>query len=159
MIIICTSCNKKFEVNSDLIPETGRLLECSSCNNQFFFKNNQLIDKSTTIINQIKKPKENKITETKNLNINKSKKINTNVKNINLNDDEIKINKIKKKKIKNKSNLLSLTIVFIITFMALIILFDTFEHLISFITPNIETILHNLYETIKDVTSFIKDLF
>ena len=30
--------NKKFEVNSDLITEKGRLLQCSSCNHQWFFQ-------------------------------------------------------------------------------------------------------------------------
>jgi len=151
MIIACTTCNKKFEVNSDLIPEIGRLLECSSCNNQFFFKKNQLIDKSSKGINQIKEP-----TENKNLNINKSKTINANIKDINKNSN---YSEIKIKKTKKKSNILSLIIVFIISFIALIILLDTFEYLVSFVIPNVETILYNLYETIKDVTSFIKDLF
>ena len=151
MILACTTCNKKFEVNSDLIPEIGRLLECSSCNNQFFFKKNQLIDKSSKGINQIKEP-----TENKNLNINKSKTINANIKDINKNSN---YSEIKIKKTKKKSNILSLIIVFIISFIALIILLDTFEYLVSFVIPNVETILYNLYETIKDVTSFIKDLF
>ena len=39
MIISCINCNKKFEVNSDLIPNEGRLLQCSSCNQEWFFKN------------------------------------------------------------------------------------------------------------------------
>ena len=38
MIISCIKCIKKFEINSDLIPENGRLLQCSSCNHQWFFK-------------------------------------------------------------------------------------------------------------------------
>ena len=38
MIITCINCNKKFDINSDLIPKNGRLLECSSCNHQWFFK-------------------------------------------------------------------------------------------------------------------------
>jgi len=156
MIIACTTCNKKFEVNSDLIPEIGRLLECSSCNNQFFFKKNQIIDKSSKGINQTKEPTENKIIENKNLNINKSKTINANIKDINKNSN---YSEIKIKKTKKKSNILSLIIVFIISFIALIILLDTFEYLVSFVIPNVETILYNLYETIKDVTSFIKDLF
>ena len=38
MIISCIKCIKKFEINSDLIPENGRLLQCSSCSHQWFFK-------------------------------------------------------------------------------------------------------------------------
>jgi len=40
----------------------------------------------------------------------------------------------------------------------LIIFVDTFKSPISEIIPNIEFILYNLYETIKDIISFLKDL-
>ena len=43
MIIECINCNKKFEVNSDLIPKEGRNIQCGSCNHLWFFeKNNQI---------------------------------------------------------------------------------------------------------------------
>ena len=42
--------------------------------------------------------------------------------------------------------------------IALIILADTFKSPISIIIPNIELILFNLYETIKDIILFFKDL-
>ena len=38
MIIECINCNKKFNVNSDLIPENGRLIQCGSCNHSWNFK-------------------------------------------------------------------------------------------------------------------------
>ena len=38
MIINCPNCNKKFEIDKDLIPFEGRLLQCGSCNNKWFFK-------------------------------------------------------------------------------------------------------------------------
>ena len=38
MIISCIKCNKKFDIDDGLIPEKGRLLECSSCNHRWFFK-------------------------------------------------------------------------------------------------------------------------
>ena len=78
---------------------------------------------------------------------------------------EIKISKeddkeieIKKSKDKKNYNILSLTVVFIITFIALIIIFDTFQKPISNIIPNIEFLLYNLYETINDIVLFIRDL-
>ena len=38
MIISCENCNKRFEVSDNLIPEEGRLLQCSSCDHKWFFK-------------------------------------------------------------------------------------------------------------------------
>ena len=154
MIITCTSCYKKFEVNSDLIPEIGRLLECSSCNNQFFFKKEKVITKLTSIANKEAQINTDMIAINKDLGIDKSKKVNKIIKKKKLANTEIKLDK----KV-SKSNFLGLTIVFIITFIALIIFLDTFKYLISYIVPNIEIILYNLYETIKDIELFIKDLF
>ena len=53
---------------------------------------------------------------------------------------------------------MGLIIVFIISFIALIIVLDTFQNPISKIIPDIELILYNLYETINDITLFLKDL-
>ena len=70
-------------------------------------------------------------------------------------DNNIKIGSTKKK---NKHNILGLTIVFIITFIAIIIVLDTFQNPISKNIPNIEFHLYNLYETINDIVLFFKDL-
>ena len=40
MIIECINCNKKFNIDSNLIPENGRLLQCNGCNHKWFFKRN-----------------------------------------------------------------------------------------------------------------------
>ena len=37
MIIKCINCTKKFDVDPNLIPEKGRLLECNGCNHKWFF--------------------------------------------------------------------------------------------------------------------------
>ena len=37
MIIECTNCNKKFEVDPELIPEKGRSIQCGSCNHKWFY--------------------------------------------------------------------------------------------------------------------------
>ena len=54
MIIECINCNKRFEVNSELIPSSGRTIQCGSCNHIWFFdpqkiasKHNQKIPKQT----------------------------------------------------------------------------------------------------------------
>ena len=38
MIIECTNCHKKFKVKSSLIPESGRDIQCGSCNHIWFYK-------------------------------------------------------------------------------------------------------------------------
>ncbi len=37
MIISCLNCNKKFNIDEKLIPENGRLLQCSSCNHKWHY--------------------------------------------------------------------------------------------------------------------------
>tara|TARA_B100001123_G_C15230063_1_gene994783 strand:- start:1058 stop:1486 length:429 start_codon:yes stop_codon:yes gene_type:complete len=140
MIISCNQCNKKFEIESNLIPKEGRLLQCSSCNHKWFYKKNLI--QQTTFKKEIKKPiQEKKIIKKRELNANKF---------------------IDQKKHKNNSvktiSFLNLIIVFIISLIALIILIDTFKNPISLVIPNIKFILNSLYETLTDVTLFIKDL-
>ena len=38
MIIDCINCNKKFNVESELIPSDGRLIQCGSCNYAWHYK-------------------------------------------------------------------------------------------------------------------------
>ena len=38
MQIKCPNCNKSFNINEDMIPSKGRLLQCGSCSNKWFFK-------------------------------------------------------------------------------------------------------------------------
>ena len=38
MIITCPNCNKQFKIDSSLIPDEGRDLQCGSCNNVWFYK-------------------------------------------------------------------------------------------------------------------------
>ncbi len=159
MIIGCTSCNKKFEINSNLIPDSGRLLECSNCNNQWFFKKEKSNQETTVIVkDQVTIEKD----ASKNEQLEKPilKKDRTNLKDASLGDQVFNVNKtaIKKSKNKVKNNILNIIIVFIISTIAIIILVDTFKSPISIVIPNIELILFNLFETIKDIILFFKDL-
>ena len=38
MIIECPKCNKKFQIDQNLIPNNGRKLQCGSCGHNWFFK-------------------------------------------------------------------------------------------------------------------------
>ena len=152
MIISCTSCNKKFEINSDLIPEKGRLVQCSKCNNKWFFTKDKEINKTT------KETKEFIIGEDIESVVEKNNEIRITE---NSSDNDKIENKavITGKNVKSKYKFLNLIIVFIISIIALIIILDTFKYSISLVLPNIEIILYNLYETIIDIMLFLKDLF
>ena len=41
MIITCDQCDKRFEIESNLIPQKGRLLQCSSCSHKWFYKKDE----------------------------------------------------------------------------------------------------------------------
>ena len=45
MIISCPECNKRFNIDQNLIPKDGRLLQCSNCMYKwhFIFKKNEAI--------------------------------------------------------------------------------------------------------------------
>jgi predicted Zn finger-like uncharacterized protein len=158
MIISCTSCNKKFEIDSNLIPEKGRLLSCGSCNHQWFFSNKITNNQKTTVAKDEVNSNTINFTEDtleKDIKINNADKIEK--ESTNNSDVKNDVKTLKKKK--NNVKILNLILVFIISFIALIIIVDTFQSLISIYIPNIEYILYNLYETLKDINLFFKDLF
>ena len=150
MIITCPSCQKKFELDDNLLPENGRTLQCGSCNYKWFFK----------------KKDEIKVFEKK-LVSNENEKIDSNEINIgnelNIIKNRISDNIDKKRKPKSKKlsilNFFNYLVVLIISFIALIIFLDTFKNNLSEIFPNLELFLYNLFETIKDLQLFFNDLF
>lgn len=170
MIISCISCNKKFEINSDLIPDEGRLLQCGNCNNKWFFKKNNVENlEEPTIINTkpiLKDNIDNDITEKEEIYIKEQSDEEIYINEESDNDEDELDDNIKDPdtiEIRNiatrpKIKILNIILVFIISSIGLIIVLDTFKSPISFIIPNIEIILYNLYETLKDIILFLKDL-
>ena len=148
MIISCDQCHKKFEIDSNLIPKDGRLLECGSCNHKWFYKQ-EIEDKTQEIIiePQLKNIEEKNIDP-----------IQTNISPINELDASSEKKKITENKKIKKISILNIIIVFIISFVALIILIETFKDPISIFIPNIKFILNSLYETLKDIILFFNDL-
>ena len=149
MHIECENCNKKFELDSNLIPENGRELQCGSCEHIWFFKKK---------INIIEK---NEIIEDQNINIEKEqikKKIKKVKKESHVDEKHKKEYNIDQKTGKNDYNILKIFLVLIITFIAIIIVLDTFKSQLSFIYPNLDNLLNNLYQSITDVVLFFKDL-
>ena len=146
MIIDCPCCEKKFEIDQNLIPEEGRLLQCGFCNEKWFFNIN-----------------EKEVSETKK-NVKNEKVANSDNNDVDLEESEISLddntdNLIKVKNYFSFSIFLSYILVSIISFVALIILIDTFKSPLYRIFPKLELILFNLFETLRDIKLFIKDLF
>ncbi|MDA9210400.1 zinc-ribbon domain-containing protein [bacterium] len=165
MIINCPNCNKRFKINSSLIPIEGRDLKCGSCDHIWFFKiedknlepfslkediidnedKSNIVDKKIEQTNEVKKSSSHSKIDTR---------------------DKKDLDKIADKQIpsKNKTKntsgkFFSYIIVFIISFVALIILIDTLKIPLINIFPGLETILFSLFEMLKDIKLFIIDLY
>ena len=159
MIISCPECNKRFNIDQNLIPEDGRLLQCSNCMHKWHF----IIEKKEKIIEQPIKSEEI-ITESKN----QEKKINPSQEFIPIEEEIVekklkKEQKVKKKEQKRKkkdkpTKLLNMIMVIIISVAALIIVIDTFRIELSKYMPFLNPMLDSFYEIITDINSFIKDL-
>ena len=105
MIISCEKCNKKFEISDDLIPSKGRILQCGSCMHKWHFVP---IDEDQPVL----KIKESNDTDEDSKEQTIQKK------------DTFKQTDVKKDK---KVGFLSYLLVFIISFIALIIIAETFK--------------------------------
>jgi len=157
MIIDCINCTKKFEVNASLIPDNGRTIQCGTCNHVWFYK--PKIEQSK---NEIKTEvssfnSNNNVVENKEDDHANEKLLKTDeTKNTEPSSNEL-INEIKKTTF-SVSKFLSYFLVFLITFIALIIVLDTFKSPLSSIIPGLEIFLYNFFETLKDLYLLIKNL-
>jgi len=151
MIIECINCNKKFEVNSKLIPEVGRNIQCGSCNHLWFFNKNNQINLGNI------KTKEVSIPPKRKKNNNLKKKV---VSNNGTFDSGQKTALVKFEKSSDFTigKFLSYILVGIISIITFIIFLDTFKSPLYNYFPNLEFLLFNLYETIIDISLFVKDL-
>ena len=151
MIIECINCNKKFDVNSELIPESGRSIQCGSCNHMWFFnpsiKETKILKKST--IQTKKTTNEKKIQQ----NAKKPKNKITKISNKNY-----ELTPYQSKSKFSLTTFLSYIIVLIISFIAILIVIDTFKSPIYKAFPNLEILIFSFFEILKDIELFIKDL-
>ena len=144
MQISCPKCSKKFQVNDDLIPEKGRLLQCSGCNHKWFFT-------------ATKKPTKEKILKIDETEFNNKSIFDKN--DIDKKDSIKKLPKVNDKFYKKEdTNKFKIFIFLLILLVAIIILIDTFKSQISLFYPNIINIMTSLYETLKDLKLFLIDL-
>ena len=154
MIVQCNNCHKKFDLDANLIPEEGRLLQCSACNNTWFFKKKKIETPQEVTKPEIQNNKEAETISPKNDDANSSEKPS---------NDEIENVEVEKiiEPLPDKKNyrILNILVVSIISFAAFIIIIDTFKTPLGKIVPNTELLLYNLYETFRDIGLFIQDLF
>ena len=146
MIIICPHCDKLFEVDEIKIPFSGRLLQCGSCSKQWFYKKEERAEEPANIIlekTEIGKGFETIIDED---NKNSLDEISENGKKKNL--SKLKISKY-----------LNIFIVIIITLIGIILILDTFKIQLLNLFPNLDELLNNLYESLRDIKLFIYDIF
>ena len=152
MIIVCPSCGKNFNVRDDQIPDKGRLLQCSSCKHEWFYtkntipiddnldeqSNDELTQESFGILDEEEDRSDEVIIEEKTVELEKPRNI--------------------KKKKTSKVNFFKLLLVFIISFVAFVLIVDTFIVQISEYVPFAEKYLDNLYQSIIDISLFFQNL-
>ena len=152
MIIVCPSCGKNFNVRDDQIPDKGRLLQCSNCKHEWFYTKNTIpiddnIDElskddftqeSFGILDEEEDQHDEAIVE----------------------DETVELEKPKtsKKQEGKQLNFFKLLLVFIISFVAFILIVDTFLIQISEYFPFAEKYLDNLYQSIIDISLFFQNL-
>ncbi len=142
MIIECINCHKKFKVESSMIPISGRNIQCGSCNHIWFYEKKENISPpkleidNQDVIGKIENQVNYKSVEKTKI----KKNIKSNTKTFNFN------------------KILSYLIVGIISFVAIIIILDTFKSPLKIFFPNLEFLLLNLHESIKDIFLFFENL-
>ena len=161
MIIECINCNKIFDVNPELIPSKGRTMQCGSCDYVWFFNPSNIEENKNQNINplykNIKKTK-NILKEQKHKKPHKEINKKINIKPVLEDKKNYEITKYQPKNSFSFFRFFSYFLVLIISFIALIIVIDTFETPIYKIFPNLEMKIYSLYEVLKDIELFIKDL-
>ena len=173
MKITCPYCKKKFNVDTSLIPNEGRLLKCGSCNQEWFYKQSEPTE-NDNIISKYNPPDEISLNESQikpsslvknEQEIQIPKETETiisqaekKIKKTTYNKDNIEAKNLNESKNNGISNFFSYLIVFIISFVALIILLDTFKTPLINVFPGLENILFSLFEILKDIRLFIIDL-
>ena len=146
MIIECPKCNKKFQIDQNLIPNNGRTLQCGSCDHNWFFKFEN----------------EKKVVEEEEIHIDETVndfQVKTSFEENIIEDEKENTNNVENKIKESNLNYFKIILVAIISFVAFIIVLDTFKNSLTSIFPNIKIILDNLYQSLHDIKLFMLDLF
>jgi len=159
MIISCKSCDKKFSVRDQDIPNEGRLVQCGSCSStwtQYPIKL-KTQEEEPKILRNVPKTKKRKKVQSKDFDIQPfySKK-----------DDSLKKNKNKKKIIEKKFEkesksgfgFLNFLILLFLISISIVGVLETFKDQIFPFWPNLENYLTYVYETVNNIYILSIDL-
>ena len=166
MIIQCENCNKKFEIQDKLIPDDGRLLECGSCAHQWHYTpitKLELTDEVQTKVDEVQvKTDEVQIKDepAEQLIVKKTKKKSKIIEKIDESDTDNEIDQTNENITTKEKNIsfINFLLVGIISFVAIVILVDTFKNQITYVIPNINLYINELHEILRDIFLFIADL-
>ena len=159
MIITCPNCNKQFKIDNSLIPDDGRELQCGSCKYVWFYKPENENEVPLTLNENASVDKVEPDIEIKDKNEDFSEKLNQEkIIKPERKETSNETDKTVKKSVNKGPKFFSYLIVFIISFVALVILLDTLKTPLINIFPGLELVLFNLFETLKDIKLFIIDL-
>ena len=166
MIIQCENCNKKFEIQDNLIPDDGRILECGSCAHQWHYTpitKLELTDEVQIKADEVQiKTDEVQIKDepTDQLIVKKTKKKSKIIEKIYENDADNEIDQTNENITTKEKNIsfINFLLVGIISFVAIVILVDTFKNQIAYVIPNISLYINELHEILRDIFLFIADL-
>ena len=170
MIIECPNCNKKFNLDEKLIPQSGRTLKCSSCGHTWHHKVSLNIDNNNNkILEGTKTNSDIKLSQTveRDNEVNKKNKVKDalNISKESISENKIEVSKVEKidKKVNNdKSSQIKMIfiylIILIISLLGLILLLDTFKYNLSNVFPSVIPLFDSFNETMLDLKLFFKDL-
>ena len=146
MIITCPCEKKQFKIDSSLIPQEGRELQCGSCERVWFYKPENENEVPLTLNENASVDKVEPEIQIKDQNEEFSEKLNQEK----IIKTEIKeTDKTVKKSVNKGPKFFRYLIVFIISFVALVILLDTLKNPLINIFPGLKIVLFTLFETLK----------
>ena len=152
------SCDHKWFFKKEVLEKTvSPIVENIDNDNVNIFVQNNLSNKDEINPSNLQKEEVDADTEEK---LDEKIEVNNEEEPKNKIDVNIKESTTANAKPKKQKNfkILNIFVVAIISFIAFIIIVDTFKYPIGQVVPNIEFILYNLYESIKDISLFIRDL-
>ena len=162
MIIECPACSKKFNIDEKLIPNEGRLLKCGNCDHTWFYKKeeNLKLETENIKINEIQENKSEINIEPIEEPIKQTKKIRKKISKKPLTKESTskELVSVDKSSVSRENNIIKKIFLIIISFIAFILLVDTFKNQISVIFPGVVQMSDSLYLVINDLKLFIKDL-
>ena len=150
MIIECINCHKKFEVESNLIPISGREIKCGLCNHVWYYK--KIVNNDTQSVELYQNDQGNNKLKVENYDQSQSSV------EITVSEKDDKYSEKSSNKSFKFSKILSYLLVIIITFITAVILVDTIKLPLINIFPDLEFLLFNLFETLKDIYLFFENL-